>query len=88
MSDGRERRVDIGTKVTIAILIFCVTSILGLFINAVWSRACIADDKSNINTAAISSIKMYIINQDKYNASISELLGKQDNRIRDLEKAK
>ena len=83
--EGRERRVDIGTKVTIAILIFCITTILGLFINAVWSIACSADKKSNENMAEIRSIRMYIANQDKYNASVSELLGKQDNRIRTLE---
>ena len=82
---GRERRVDIGTKVTIAILIFCVTTILGLFINAVWSRACIADEKSTENMAEIRSINRFIKNQDSINKQLTSILDKHDNRVRTLE---
>ena len=82
---GKERRVDIGTKVTIAILIFCVTTILGLFINAVWSIAYGADKKANENTAEIRSINRYIANQDAINNQLTKMLDKHDNRVRVLE---
>ena len=82
---GKERRVDIGTKITIAILIFCVTTILGLFINAVWSIACTADQKSTENMAEIRSINRYIANQDGINKQLTKILDKHDNRVRALE---
>ena len=88
MSDGKERRVDIGTKITIAILIFTVTLILGLFVNAVWCMANGADKKSNENMAEIRSIKMYISNQDRINSQLTAMLDNHDNRIRDIEKAR
>jgi len=82
---GKERRVDIGTKITIAILIFCVTTILGLFINTVWSIAYGADKKANENTAEIRSINRYIANQDAINNQLTKMLDKHDNRVRVLE---
>ena len=83
--EGKERRVDVGTKITIAILIFTVTLILGLFVNAVWSVAWGADKKGNEACAEISSIKRYIESQTSINAQLTAMLDRHDNRIRTLE---
>jgi hypothetical protein len=88
MADGKERRLDIGTKVTYAILIFTITFVLGIFGNAIWSVAWGADKKCNDACSEISSIKRFIESQITINAQLTELLNRQDNRIRDIEKAR
>jgi hypothetical protein len=84
--EGKERRLDIGTKVTYAILIFTITFVLGLFGNSIWNIAWGADKKSNDACNKISSIERYIESQEKINAQLAEILNKQDDRIRCLER--